>query len=302
MGMFKLYGRLKMGFGSFDDLINEVTVNGKLNRYDFSKTSVVTHAVGRWYDMSLENGLPVANPYTAETTNLKFRALYDTDGMGMWHGGNVSPDTKHLLNIGAFGNTATSVPSVLQLVDVLGYYPITTVTTTTAQTLNNDVTLPRYADGKGVRAYLVARGTMGAGAPNITINYTNQDGVSGRTNPVTVTAVTAAFTGHIVHSDPTANHYGCFIPLAAGDSGIRSIESITLSATMTSGSLALVLCKPLTSLPITILGVQSERNLLNQLPSMPQIYDGANLNFLLFTGAAYAPGGTISGFIECANG
>lgn len=71
---------------------------------------------------------------------------------------------------------------------------------------------------------------------------------------------------------------------------------------MTSGStLALVLCRPLTTL-ITVLGVQSERNFLNQLPSMPQIYDGANLNFLLFTGAAYAPGGTISGYIECAFG
>ena len=71
---------------------------------------------------------------------------------------------------------------------------------------------------------------------------------------------------------------------------------------MTSGSLALVLCKPLTSLPITVLGVQSERNLLNQLPSMPQIYDGANLNFLMFTGAAYAAGGTVTGYIECAFG
>ena len=300
--MCKQYGRLKMGFSSFDDLINEVTVNGKLNRYDFTKTSVVTAAIGRWYDMSLQNGLPVANPYTAETTNLKFRALYDTDGMGMWHGGNVSPDTKHLLNIGAFGNTATSVPSVLQLVDVLGYYPITTVTTTTAQTLNNTVTLPRYANGAGVRAYLVARTTMGAGTPNITINYTNQAGVSGKVNPVTVTAVATAVAGHIVNSDPTANHYGCFIPLAAGDSGIQSIQSITLSATMTSGSLALVLCRPLTSLPITVLGVQSERNLLNQLPSMPQIVDGANLNFLLFTGAAYAAGGNITGYCEFANG
>ena len=290
------------GFSSFDDLINEVTVNGKLNRYDFTKTSAVTAGVGRWYDMSLQNGLPVANPYTAETTNLKFRALSDADGMGIWHGGNVSPDTKHLLNIGAFGNTATSVPSILQLVDVLGYYPITTVTTTTAQTLNNTVTLPRYADGAGVRAYLVARATCGAGTPSITINYTNQAGVAGKVNPVTVTAVATAVAGHIVNSDPTANHYGCFIPLAAGDSGIQSIQSITLSATMTSGSLALVLCRPLTSLPITVLGVQSERNLLNQLPSMPRIFDGANLNFLLFTGAAYAAGGNITGYCEFANG
>lgn len=290
-----------MGFSSFDDLINEVTVNGKLNRYDFSKTSAVTAAIGRWYDMSLQNGLPVAQPYTAGT-NLAFTALSDTTGTGIWHGGNVSPDTKHLLNIGAFGNTPTSVPSVLQLCDILGYYPITTVTTTGNQTLNNTVTLPRYTTGAGVRAYLVARATMGAGTPTIQMSYTNQAGVAGKTIPVTVTAVTTAVSGHIVNSDPTANHYGAFLPLAAGDSGIRSIQSINLSATMTSGSLALVLCRPLTSLPITVLGVQSERNLLNQLPSMPQIVDGANLNFLMFTGGAYAAGGTITGYIECANG
>ena len=291
-----------MAFSSFDDLINEMSTNGKFNRYDFTKTSAVTAGVGRWYDMSLQNGLPVANPYTAETTNLKFRALSDADGMGIWHGGNVSPDTKHIVNIGAFGNTATSVPSVLQLVDVLGYYPITTVTTTTAQTLNNTVTLPRYADGAGVRAYIVARATCGAGAPTIQISYTNEKGVSGRVVPVTLTAVTTAAAGHIIHSDPTANHYGCFIPLASGDSGMQSIQTVTLNATMTSGSIALVLCKPLTSLPITVLGVQSERNLLNQLPSLPRVYDGANLNFLMFTGGAYAAGGSISGYVEFAHG
>ena len=249
-----------------------------------------------------QNGLPVANPYTAETTNLKFRALSDADGMGIWHGGNVSPDTKHIVNIGAFGNTATSVPSVLQLVDVLGYYPITTVTTTTAQTLNNTVTLPRYEDGAGVRAYIVARATCGAGTPTIQISYTNEKGVAGRVVPVTLTAVTTAAAGHIIHSDPTANHYGCFIPLASGDSGMQSIQTVTLNATMTSGSIALVLCKPLTSLPITVLGVQSERNLLNQLPSLPRVYDGANLNFLMFTGAAYAAGGSISGYCEFCYG
>lgn len=290
-----------MAFSSFDDLINEMSTNGKFCRYDFTKTSAVTHAAGRWYDMSLEAGLPVAQPYTTGT-NLTFQALSDTTGTGIWHGGNVSPDTKHVVNIGAFGNVATAVPSVLQLVDVIGYYPITTVTTTTAQTLSNATVFPRYADGAGLRAYLVARGTMGAGTPTIQISYTNQAGVAGRVVPVTLTAITAAVAGHIVHSDPTANHYGCFIPLAAGDTGIQSIQTITINATMTSGSLALVVCRPLTSIPITVLGVQSERNLLNQLPSLPRVYDGANLNFLLFTGAAYAAGGSISGYVETAWG
>lgn len=287
-----------MGFTSFDDMISKMT-SGQQYRYDFSKTSLVTHTAGRWYDMSLETGLPMQNPYTAEATNLKFRALTDADGMGMYHGGNVSPATKHLVNIGAFGTTATSVPSIIQLVDVLGYYPITTVTLTTAQTLDNTVTLPRYANGEGVRAYLVARATVGAGTPNITINYTDTNDVS-KAATLIPSAVSAAVAGHIVHSDPSAGKYGAFFPLNAGDKGIKKINTIQLSATMTSGSLALVLCKPLTSLPITVLGVQSERNLVNQLPSLPRIYDGANLNMLLFTGAAYAAAGQITGYVETA--
>ena len=102
-----------MAFSSFDNLISSMT-SGNSFRYDFSKTSLVTHTAGRWYDMSLETGLPMQNPYTAGATNLKFYALSDTDGLGMWHGGNVSPATKHLINIGVFGTTATSVPSIVQ--------------------------------------------------------------------------------------------------------------------------------------------------------------------------------------------
>lgn len=140
---------------------------------------------------------------------------------------------------------------------------------------------------------------MGAGTPNITINYTDTNDVS-KAATLIPSAVSAAVAGHIVHSDPSAGKYGAFFPLNAGDKGIKKINTIQLSATMTSGSLALVLCKPLTSLPITVLGVQSERNLVNQLPSLPRIYDGANLNMLLFTGAAYAAAGQITGYVETA--
>ena len=289
-----------MGFASMDDFISEVTTGGKFWRQEFNKLTAVTATAGRCYDLSLANGNPIQNLYAG--TNLAFVAMNDTSGKGIWHGGNVSPDTKHLVNIGLMSTVATAVPSIVELVDVLGYYPLTTNTITTAQTLNNTVTLPRYTDGAGVRAYIVAVGTMGAGTPNITVTYTNQAGVSGRTMPVTVSAITAAVQSHIVHSDPSANKYFPFLPLAAGDTGIRSVQSIKLSATMTSGSMALVLCKPLTSLPLTTAGVMAERNLMTQLPSLPRIYDGANLNMLLFTAAATVTNTPFIGYIETANG
>lgn len=285
-----------MGFSSMDDFISEVTVNNKFCRTDFYKITSVVATAGRAYDLSLANGNPIQNLYAG--TNLAFTALSESDGKGIYTGGNVSTDTKHLTNIGAVSSVATAVPSFLEFVDVLGYYPLTTTTVTTAQTLNNTVTLPRYTDGAGVRAYIVAVGTMGAGTPNISISYTNQAGVAGRTMPVTVSAVATAVQSHIVHSDPSANKYFPFLPLASGDTGIRSIQSVTLSATMVSGSLAIVLCKPLATLPLTTAGVMAERNLMTQLPALPRLYDGCNLNMLFFTASATVTATPIMGYVE----
>ena len=288
-----------MAFSSMDDFVSEVT-SGKSWRQPFNKLTGVAATAGRAYDLSLATGNPIQNLYAG--TNLAFTALSDTNGYGIWHGGNVSPDTKNITNLGVMSTVATAVPSLIEVVDVLGYYPLTTTTVTTAQTLNNTVTLPRYTDGAGVRAYVVAVGTMGAGTPNISISYTNQAGVAGKTMPVTVSAVTTAVQSHIVHSDPSAGKYFPYLPLASGDTGIRSIQSVTLSATMTSGSLAIVLCKPLASIPLTTAGIMAERNLMTQLPSLPRVVDGANLNLLFVTASATATATPFIGYLETAWG
>lgn len=286
-------------FSSMDDYVSEVT-SGKSWRQPFNKLTGVAASAGRCYDLSLANGNPVQNLYAG--TNLTFVPLRDTDGKGIWHGGNVSPDTKHLVNVGMMSTVATAVPSIVEIVDVLGYYPLTTNTLTTAQTLVNTLTLPRYTDGAGVRAFIVAVGTMGAGTPNISMSYTNQAGVGGKVMPITVSAVATAVQSHIVHSDPSAGKYFPYLPLASGDTGIRSVQSITLSATMTSGSMALVLCKPLATIPLTTAGIMAERNLMTQLPSLPRVYDGANLNCLFFTATATVTAAPFVGYLETAWG
>lgn len=286
-------------FSSMDDYVSEVT-SGKSWRQPFNKLTGVAAAVGRCYDLSCANGNPIQQLYAG--TNLTFVPTSDTDGKGIWHGGNVSPDTKHLVNVGMMSTVATAVPSIVEIVDVLGYYPLTTNTLTTAQTLVNTLTLPRYTDGAGVRAFIVAVGTMGAGTPNISMSYTNQAGVGGKVMPVTVSAVATAVQSHIVHSDPSAGKYFPYLPLASGDTGIRSVQSITLSATMTSGSMALVLCKPLATIPLTTAGIMAERNLMTQLPSLPRVYDGANLNCLFFTANATVTATPFVGYLETAWG
>lgn len=290
------------GFQSQDDMVNEISTNGKFYRTDWQKSTFATtaHTAGLWYSLMRGGGNPAADTILGTGTNLAFQALSDTvaTASGIPHGGNVG-DYKVLLNAAAQTAAATTAPCVLMLVDILGFYPVTTVTTTGAQTLNNTVTLPRYTGGAGVQAFLTPSTVMGAATPNITLNYTNSAGTAGKATPATLPiGNTAAAVTSIVHSGTGTGKYGPFIPLAAGDAGIRSVQSINLSASYVSGVLNLVLCKPIMTLPITTLGVTAERDLVNQFASMPRIYDGACLNWLMLAGAATPVAAPLSGHLE----
>ena len=290
------------GFQSQDDMVNEISTNGKFYRTDWQKSTFATtaHTAGLWYSLMRGGGNPPADTILGTGTNLAFQALSDAvaTASGIPHGGNVG-DYKVLLSAAAQTAAATTAPCVLMLVDMLGFYPITTVTTTGAQTLNNTVTLPRYTTGAGVQAFLTPSTVMGAATPNITLNYTNSAGVAGKATPATLPiGNTAAAVTSIVYSGTGSGKYGPFIPLAAGDAGIRSVQSINLSASYVSGVLNLVLCKPIMTLPITTLGVTAERDLVNQFASMPRIYDGACLNWLMLAGAATPVASPLSGHLE----
>ena len=290
------------GFSSQDDMVNEISTNGKFYRTDWQKSTFATtaHTAGLWYSLMRGGGSPAADTILGTGTNLAFQALSDAvaTASGIPHGGNVG-DYKVLLNAAAQTAAATTAPCVLMLVDLLGFYNITSVTTTGAQTLNNTVTLPRYTDGAGVQAFLTPSTVMGAAMPNITLNYTNSAGTAGKATPATLPiGNTAAAVTSIVYSGTGTGKYGPFIPLAAGDAGIRSVQSINLSASYVSGVLNLVLCKPIMTLPITTLGVTAERDLVNQFASMPRIYDGACLNWLMLAGAATPVASPLSGHLE----
>ena len=290
------------GFTSQDSIINALTVDGKGYRSDWQKSTFATtaHTAGLWYSLFRGGGNPAADTIMGTGTNLAFQALTDatTNATGIQHGGNVT-DYKVLLNAAAQTAAGTVAPCVLMLVDLLGFYPITTVTTTGAQVLNNTVTLPRYTDGAGVQAFITPTTVMGAGVPNISLGYTNSAAVGSRATPATLPiGNTAAAVTSIVYSGTGNGKYGPFMPLQAGDSGIRSVQTINLSASYVSGVLNLVLCKPLVTLPITTLGVTAERDLVNQFASMPKIYNGACLAWLMLAGAATPVASPLSGHLE----
>lgn len=290
------------GFSSQDDMINQISTNGKFYRTDWQKSTFATTAqtAGLWYSLLRGGGNPAADTVLGTGTNLAFQALSDSlaSASGIRHGGDVG-GFKHLLNAAAQTAAATVAPAVLMLVDYLGFYPITSVTTTGNQTLNNTVTLPRYTDGAGVQAFLTPSTVMGAATPNISLGYTNSASTAGRATPTTLPiGNSAAAVTSVVYSGTGNGKFGPFIPQAAGDAGIKSVQTINLSASYVSGVLNLVLCKPLMTLPITTLGVTAERDLVNQFMSMPKIYDGACLGWLMLAGAATPVASPLSGHLE----
>lgn len=290
------------GFSSQDDMISEITTAGKFFRSDWQKSTFATTAqtAGLWYSLFRGGGNPAADTIMGTGTNLAFQSLTDTTAgaTGIPHGGNVG-DFKVLLTAAAQTAAATTAPCVLMLVDLLGFYPITSVTTTGNQALNNTVTLPRYTDGAGVQAFITPTTVMGAATPNIQLTYTDSGGTAGNVTPATLPiGNSAAAVTSIVYSGTGAGKFGPFMPLAIGDAGIRSVQQFNLSTSYLSGVLNLVLCRPLCTIPITTLGVTAERDLVNQFASMPRVFDGACLAWIMLAGSATPVGSPISGHIE----
>ena len=172
------------------------------------------------------------------------------------------------------------------------------------------VTPNRYADGAGLRVYVVCTVQVGnpATTPVLVMTYYNQTGAEkslGATINFTAGGTAIPQVGKILHSGVAANNYGFFLPLAAGDTGIRGIKTLQFSTaytTATTLTAAAVLVKPITIAPLVAASVAVERNCMTQLPSLPRIYDSAALNFLQFAGAATVTATAINGYIETAWG
>lgn len=135
------------GFSSQDDMINQITTNGKFFRSDWNKLFNPTAAAvaGEWHSLARGAGNPTADAIFNAGTALVQQQVFDqtVSGGSMPHGGNVGAtgaDFKIALNAAAFSAAATTMPAVLMLVDILAFYRVTAVTTTTAQTAINSNT------------------------------------------------------------------------------------------------------------------------------------------------------------------
>lgn len=271
------------GFNSIKEYV-DAELDGKSRIYSWRKSPTQVTTAGLWFDMSMSPGNPVPQYYAAAPL-VSVQMKQSTDG-GLFHGATTGTE-KFLKSTIAMSNSATGLPMPLILCDYLLYYPFIDEGTTDAQALTNSASLPRYTDGKGVQVMAVSVAAR-TGGQSFFFTYTNQDGVSGRTSQ-TVVQNTATAIGTIVTSaTATLNQAGPFIGLQMGDTGVRSIESVTMLGADV-GLFTLVLVKPLMTTQILEQTAPTEESLLIEKASIPQIYDDAYLNFLSM------PNGSLSG-------
>lgn len=263
--------------------VNDAYESGQSWWQSWRKVPSSASVASTWVDLSGAPGNPRPNYYVGDPLTAKTF----TGSHGIPSGGDVSPARKFIHKLGVGTVTATAVPASLMLCDFLLFYPLIDMDDTSEQFLDNTVTLPRYTDGVGVKAILVAT-TPYVGGAVFTISYTDSDGVAGRAS-LPVASNTAAVISTLISSSVAGGgiNSGCFIPLA-GPQGVRSVESVTFQSP-NGGLAALVLVKPLVNVSQRAIGAYSETDFItDQGASLTEILDGAYLNFLLGVRASIA--------------
>ena len=198
------------------------------------KAGVAMEAAGLYHSHFYSPGRPGAA--VAPSSGLNGTALTSYAGQIPFVNPPGGSDS-HLALFSLRSNVACSV----LLLDRLWHNSGLSLTITTSQSITSPTWPARDRDGatlgEGILVGLEFSAAGGAGTPTLTLGYTNQAGTAGRT---------ATFVG------ATTPNAGTFFPwpLAAGDTGVRSVQSCQLSVTWTSGTAHLVAYRILAELDI----------------------------------------------------
>jgi len=264
------------GFRTIGEVV-DAELSGKVRDYIWRKTPSQATTTGVWFDLSMSPGMPVPK-YWFDAAPLTARQITQSADGGLYHGPDVSPSAKYLRKITTMASAVTALPMNAILCDYLLYYPTVDDGTTDEQVMDNTATLPRYTNDRGIQMIAVTTGAR-TGGQTFSVKYTNQDGVSGRVSPLVIQN-TATTLGSITTSQTAANRSGNpFIPLQEGDTGVRFIESVTMT-NVDTGIFSLILVKPLVQTCFREVTVPYEKDFLVPTTDLVKIEDNAFLNFL----------------------
>lgn len=246
----------------------------------FMKTGTAADTAGYWYCTSKDAGFPGA--WSPGTPGLNGRV---TDGTTASDNGcipiaNPSTGSNYITEL----QMAASVNHSHLFFDVLWVNSGIVVTTTTAQSITTptlparDINGSTNGEGLMIAMLTTTANTNAAAISGATVSYTNSDGTAGRT------ATLSAIAGSQIPISPVIGTIVWF-NLAAGDKGVRSIQSITLGTSLVAGAVSLMICRDVATVGTTIANVTAQK-----VPNSPgiKIFNGTCLLHCVLASATTA--------------
>lgn len=375
---------------SWNDIYNNIA-NGRSYRFNWTKNFNPTTAAtaSETHILTRGAGNPGADSLYNTGTNLVFNAVTNatTGASSIPYGPDVQPTfQRQLVSASSYSVAATTMPAVATLIDVIGYVRVTSVTTTTAQSVTNTLSqtstftadagtdvithsgynlltgtrvrctttttlpaglslatdyfvikistttaklatsyanaiagtainitdagtgthtlnwlYPRYTNGAGVNVALFNSNAtpLGAATPNLSLVYVNQNQVGSKATPTTLPiGKTAASNTLCLYSGTGSGKYQLAMPFASGDYGVAEITSIQNSTSYVSGEYTALVYYPIVEVQMPALGIGNTVNLAADMPSLPQIYDGAALYWAITSSAATPANSAFNGHLQ----
>jgi hypothetical protein len=264
-----------MALADFDAYVDALRINRAADFQTSSITTTIGRSMAMWRSLLPAPAIPTASV-----------ALDKTSANAI---GPIPNATSGKLQIiGARFNTSGQAGAMAVAIDLLNVSGGLNGTITTQQTTNlPTAALTRHTGGDGVFIGIVIYATVGTTATTISVRYTNQAGTPNRTSTVTAFGATGFREANRLIQ----------IPLQAGDTGARSVEGVTLTATTgTAGNFGVCLFKPLMgfSLDSTTGTVPLDAvSTGGMIGSMAEFDDDACLTFMAFTPISQAINGAL---------
>jgi hypothetical protein len=254
-----------MAFADFDAYVDALRLNRAVDFQTVAITAPFGRSMAMWRFLRPAPAIPTASVALDKTSD---NAIGPIPGAA----------SGKLQILGGRFNASSLAGAMVVAIDLLNVSGGLSGTVTTEQTTNlPTAALTRHTGGDGVMIGLVIYTAIGTTATTISVRYTNQAGTANRTSTVT------GFGGTGFREAARLIQ----IPLAAGDTGVRSVEGVTLTATTgTIGNFGVCLFKPLTGFSldsttgtIPIDAVSSG----GMIGSMAEFDDDACLTFMAIT-------------------
>jgi len=249
---------------------------------EYFKSQTVTTIAGQYFSIFDRTGQPGPGTLAIGNTANGIKPV-DTNA-GYWPINAFGGGAKGYLSRVAFSSSVVTRLGVYDRLFAAGAYAFNSGTTNlTSQPTFTD-RIPGGTDYKGLEIWIEFTTALATGTVfTVTVTYTDQDGNTG--------ASTGAFTVATPLTNGILNRM-FQLPLAAGDTGVQKIESVTIAHTgMTAGAINVMILRPLAPmLRVPIINGGDVFDLFRT--GMPEVFDTSAI-FVIAN-----PDGTSSGINE----